>query len=90
MACYPLSEILLVVLCGTLAGAEDFSEIESWAKQKIDFLRRFLAFERGVPSHDTLNDVINALLGALFSDCFASWVAALIRGPHNRILMLHL
>jgi len=58
---YPLPEILLVVLCGTMAGAEDFADIERWAKRKLDFLRRFLAFERGIPSHDTLNDVMNAL-----------------------------
>ncbi len=33
---YPLSEILLVVLCGTLAGAENVAEIERWAKRKLD------------------------------------------------------
>ena len=74
---YPLPEILLIVLCGTMAGAEDFAEIERWARQKLDFLRRLLPLERGVPSHDTLNDVINALPAALFSECFAAWVAGL-------------
>lgn len=74
---YPLPEILLLVLCGTMAGAEDFADIERWAKRKLDFLRRFLPFERGVPSHDTLNDVMNALPAGLFSDCFVSWVSAL-------------
>lgn len=74
---YPLPEILLIVLCGTMAGAEDFADIERWAKRKLDFLRRFLPFERGIPSHDTLNDVMNALPAALFSECFAAWVAGL-------------
>ena len=64
---YPLPEILLVVLCGTMAGAEDFADIERWAKRKLDFLCRLLAFERGIPSHDTLNDVMNALPAAPFS-----------------------
>jgi predicted transposase YbfD/YdcC len=36
-----------------------------------------LPFENGIPSHDTLNDVINSLPAAAFSDCFVSWVAAL-------------
>ena len=74
---YPLPEILLIVLCGTMAGAEDFSEIERWAVRKIDFLRRLLPFERGVPSHDTLNDVMNALPPALFAECFTAWVEGL-------------
>jgi hypothetical protein len=74
---YPLPEILLIVLCGTMAGADDFADTERWAKRKLAFLRRFLPFARGVPSHDTLNDVMNALPAKLFSECFAAWVESL-------------
>lgn len=74
---YPLDEVLLIVLCGTLAGAEDFAEIQRWALRKIDFLRRLRPFTRGIPSHDTLNDVMNALPARLFSECFTAWVAGL-------------
>lgn len=74
---YRLPEILLCVLCATMAGAEDFVEVERWARRKLDFLRRLLPFERGIPSHDTLNDVINALPAELFSQCFVTWVASL-------------
>src|SRR3954469_11396038 len=58
---YPLPEIMLLVLCATLAGAEDFVEVRLWGCENLDFLRRFLPFNDGLPSHDTLNDVINAL-----------------------------
>jgi predicted transposase YbfD/YdcC len=74
---YPLPEILLIVLCATMAGADDFVEMERWARRKIDFLRRLLPFERGVPAHDTLNDVVNALPAAAFCECFTNWVASL-------------
>lgn len=74
---YPLEEILLLVLCATLSGMEDFVEIKLWGEQRIDFLRRFLPYERGIPSHDTLNDVMNALDPELFKACFTTWVAAL-------------
>lgn len=36
---YPLKEVLLAILCGTLSGADDFVEIQRWAKTKIKFLR---------------------------------------------------
>jgi hypothetical protein len=74
---YPLPEVLLVVLCGVMAGADDFVEIERWAKRKLDFLRRLLPFKDGICSHDTLNDVMNALPGELFAECFTKWVAGL-------------
>ena len=56
---------------------EDFVEIVLWGKERLDFLRRFLPFERGIPSHDVLNDVFNALDAELFRSCFTSWVEAL-------------
>jgi predicted transposase YbfD/YdcC len=71
---YPLPEILLLVLCATLAGAEDFVETRLWGRQNLAFLRRFVPFAQGVPSHDTLNDVVNALDPALFKTCFVAWV----------------
>lgn len=74
---YPLPEVLLIVLCGTMAGAEDFVEIERWAKHKLEFLRRMLPFACGIPSHDTLNDVMNALPAGLFAEAFSAWVEAL-------------
>jgi predicted transposase YbfD/YdcC len=74
---YPLPEILLLVLCATLSGMEDFVEIRLWGDERLDFLRRFLPYERGLPAHDTLNDVINGLDADLFKTCFANWVEAL-------------
>ena len=36
---YPLPEIMLLILCGTLAWAEDFVEIREWGRKKLRFLR---------------------------------------------------
>ena len=81
---FPLPEVLLLVLCGTLAGAEDFVEIKRWGQMHQEFLRRLLPYKAGVPSHDTLNDVINAIDGALFAQCFTAWVEGL-RAPASAV-----
>jgi len=74
---YPLSEVLLLMLCATISGADDFVEIHLWGSERQDFLRRFLPYERGIPSHDTLCDVIAAIDPALFKSCFLAWVEEL-------------
>jgi predicted transposase YbfD/YdcC len=56
---------------------EDFVQIRLWGEERLSFLRRFLPFERGIPAHDTLNDVINGLDAELFQSCFAAWVEGL-------------
>jgi predicted transposase YbfD/YdcC len=74
---YPLPELLLLTLAATLAGADDFVEIEEWGNEHLAFLRTFLGYEDGIPSHDALNDLVNALDPELFKACFTSWVATL-------------
>lgn len=77
---YPLPEILLLVLCATIAAADDFVEIKHWGETHMDFLRRFLPYKDGIPSHDALNDLMNALNHKLFSECFITWVNGLREG----------
>lgn len=74
---YPLPEILLLLLCGTLAGADDFVEIALWGKEHMAFLRGLLPFTGGVPSHDTLCEVVAAVDPDAFRTCFTAWVDGL-------------
>lgn len=74
---YPLEEILLLVLAATASGADDFVEMAQWGEMQLDFLRRFYLYERGIPSHDTLNDVMNAMDHQLFESLFVDWVNSL-------------
>ena len=67
----------MIVLRATMAGAGDFVQIERWGNRELDFPRRFLPFAKGMPSHDPLNDVINALPAERFQACFTAWAEAL-------------
>jgi hypothetical protein len=84
----PLPEVLLLVLCATLAGAEDFVEVVRWGRTKIVFPRRFLPYARGVPRHDTLCDVISALDPELFKQAFTAWVEGLREGEPQIVAIL--
>jgi len=41
---FPLDEVLLLVLCAVISGADGWVEIATWGKKKLDFLRRFLPY----------------------------------------------
>lgn len=77
---YPLPELLLLALAATIAGADDFVETTVWGEENLPFLRRFLPYARGIPSHDTLCDLFAAIDPDLFKACFLNWVNEL-RGP---------
>ena len=74
---YPLEEILLLCLCGVLSGANSWVEIATYGQQRLTFLRRFLAFKNGTPSHDQLGDVFAVLDAKQFQSCFIAWAERL-------------
>jgi len=79
---YPLEEMLLQCLLAVLAGADSWVEIAEFGKNKLDFLRRFLVFENGTPSHDQFGNLFAALDAEAFQSCFIAWVASLAKlGP---------
>ena len=75
---YPLEEVLLLCLLAVLAGAETFVDIARFGQKKIAFLRRFLRFRDGTPSHDHLGDIFATLDATEFQRRFVAWVAKLI------------
>ena len=63
-----LTDILTIVLCGVICGAEGFNDIELFAKCKQDFFESFLDLPNGIPSHDTMHRVMSALDPKQFSE----------------------
>ncbi len=50
---YPLIEIMFVVLCGSICGAESWRDFVLFGKERIDLLREYYPFTNGIASKDT-------------------------------------
>ena len=73
---HPLAEVLLLVVCGTIADCDDYDHIAAWGEAHVDFLRRHLPYENGVPGGRWLTILMNRINPALFSAAFTGWVRA--------------
>ena len=71
---YPLLEIITISICATIAGAEGWTDIETFGKSKEAWLKQFLELEKGIPSHDTFGDVFGMIDGEEFQRSFMRWV----------------
>ena len=58
---HALSDILFITLCGVICGAESWRDIEDYAHQQEEFLRRYIALENGIPSKSTVARVFSLL-----------------------------
>ena len=73
---HPLAEILLLVVCGTIADCDDYDHIAAWGEAHLTFLRRHLPYRLGVPGGRWLTILMNRINPALFSAAFTAWVRA--------------
>ena len=56
-----LLDIIAISLCGILSGAENWQEIEDFAKSNEAWFKQFLELPNGVASHDTISRVFSML-----------------------------
>ena len=71
---HPLTEVLFLVVCGTICDCDDYDLIADWGETHLSFLRRYLDYHHGVPGGRWLTLLMNRIDPALFSAAFTAWV----------------
>ncbi len=77
---HKLHDILMIVLCAVLSGVEDWVGMADFAEEKEAWLRGFLELPHGIPSHDTLSDVLGRIDPVAFRAAFTAWATAALPG----------
>ena len=70
-------EILIIAICAVICGADGWSDIELFGKNKKDWLKTFLELPKGIPSHDTFGRVFGKIRPEEFQKRFIDWVQAI-------------
>lgn len=70
---HSLHDILIIVLSAVLSGIEDWVGMETFAREREPWLRGFLELPNGIPSHDTLSDVMGRIDPVAFRAAFTAW-----------------
>jgi predicted transposase YbfD/YdcC len=85
---YPLIEIIVIAICAVIAGADAWTEIETFGKSKEGWLKQFLPLKNGIPSHDTFGDVFQAIEADEFQRSFMSWVDQVFRVTEGQVVAI--
>lgn len=74
---HKLLDILVIAICAVICGADGWSDIELFGKNKRDWLKNFLELPNGIPSHDTFGRVFALINPEEFRRSFMEWVQAI-------------
>jgi predicted transposase YbfD/YdcC len=85
---YPLLEIIVIAICAVVAGANAWTEIETFGKNKEKWLKQFLPLENGIPSHDTFGDVFRLIDAEEFQRSFMRWIEGVFRVTAGQVIAI--
>ncbi len=71
---HKLIDIIFIVVCATISNCNDWPEIEIWAIEREDWLRKFLELPNGIPSQYTYQRVFDVIDPKQFGKCFTEWM----------------
>jgi hypothetical protein len=70
-------KILIIAICAVICGADGWSDVELFGKNKKEWLKTFLKLPKGIPSHDTFGRVFAKIKPEEFQKRFIEWVQAI-------------
>jgi hypothetical protein len=85
---HPLLTLVVIALCGTIAGADTWEEIVQFARDRREWLARLVNLSKGIPSHDTFGRVFAALDPVAFQKCLLTWVQRLHEVTKGQVIAI--
>jgi predicted transposase YbfD/YdcC len=85
---HKLIDIIFITVAAVICGAEDWYDIEEYAKNKEDWLKTVLKLSGGIPSHDTFNRVYSLIDPVALQQCFISWVQSMAKISEGQIVSI--
>jgi predicted transposase YbfD/YdcC len=77
---YRFLDLVFIAVAATIAGADDFHQIETFARKRRAWLEKFCHLPKdGNLSHDTFERLFKRLEPHAFARCFARWMQALAK-----------
>ena len=85
---HDLLDIIVVALCAVMSGAEGWDDIEDWGLAREAWLRRYLKLRNGIPGHDTIRRVFEALSPSELEQRFEQWMDAVCPAVVGRVIAI--
>lgn len=85
---FSIAEIMFVTLCAVISGVESWRGVEDFGEDRLDWLRKFIPYEHGIPSHQTIGRVMSLLQPAAVTKAFISFMTSILPASDIEIIAL--
>jgi len=86
--CHKLIDVIIIAICGVVAGADTYEQIENFGKKRKRWLSKFLELPYGIPSHDTFGRIFERMNPQEFQRCFKQWIASVTKQTKGEVVAI--
>jgi len=85
---HDLLDIIVLALCAVMSGAEGWDDIEDWGRERETWLRQYLPLRNGIPGHDTIRRVFEAISPHELEQRFEAWMGEVCEAVKGRVIAI--
>ncbi|MGB4912524.1 MAG: ISAs1 family transposase, partial [Candidatus Dechloromonas phosphoritropha] len=85
---HDLLDIVVLALCAVMSGAEGWDDMEDWGREREAWLRKYLRLRNGIPGHDTIRRVFEAISPLALEACFEAWMGEICPAVKGRVIAI--
>jgi predicted transposase YbfD/YdcC len=85
---HKLIDIIVIIICAVASGAETFADIALYAMCMEEWLKSILELPNGIPSHDTIERIMQWLDPDEFRKCFLNWVRGVAKITNGEVVAI--
>jgi predicted transposase YbfD/YdcC len=83
---WSLIEIMFLTVAATMSDCDTWEDIVDFGEMKHEWLRKYLPYEHGIPSHDTVNRVMSLIPTATIEGAFIKWATMQIELSNGTVI----
>lgn len=85
---HKLIDVIIIAICGVVAGADTYDQIENFGKKRKKWLSSFLELPYGIPSHDTIGRILERINPKEFQNSFKLWVESVTERTRGQVVAI--
>ncbi len=85
---HKLIDVIIIAICGVVAGADTYEQIENFGNKRKKWLSKFLELPRGIPSHDTFGRIFERLNPHEFQNSFKRWIESVTERTKGQVIAI--
>ena len=86
--CHKLVDVIIIAICGVVAGADTYEQIENFGKKRKRWLSKSLELPYGIPSHDTFGRIFERMNPQEFQRSFKQWIASVAKQTKGEVVAI--